>query len=170
MSTPAGYTSVTPWIMTDDTRALLRFVEHAFGGVDAATVPLEDGSVGHAEIRVGDTVVLAFDRRPDWPRLPAMLRVFVDDADAATEAALAAGATLVTPLVTQAFGQRGSRVRDPFGNLWWITAAIEDVAPDEIARRLAQPAYAEAMHEAQASFDREMRGGGPGEASPPVMP
>jgi PhnB protein len=170
MSTPAGCTTVAPWIMTDDTRALLRFVDQAFGGVAAGVVPLEDGSVGHAEIRVGDTVLLAFDRRPGWPRLPAMLRVFVDDADATTEAALAAGATLVTPLLTQAFGQRGSRVRDPFGNLWWITAIVEDVAPDEMARRLSEPVYAEAMHEAQTSFDREMAGGGPGAASPPVLP
>jgi PhnB protein len=158
MSTPAGYTAVAPWIVTDDTRALLDFITTAFDGVDSALVPLQDGTIGHAEIRVGDTVLLAFDRRRGWPHMPSMLRVFVADADAATSAAVAAGASVVTPLLTQAFGQRGSRVRDPFGNIWWITAAIEDVAPDEVFRRLSEPVYADAMQEAQDSLDRELRG------------
>ncbi|MFI6343954.1 VOC family protein [Streptomyces sp. NPDC050560] len=164
MSNPVGYTTVAPWIITDDTRALFEFIGRAFGGVAPALVPLEDGSIGHAEIRVGDTVLLAFDRRKDWPRTPSLLRVFVADADATTEAAVVAGAVVVTPPLTQASGQRGSRVRDPFGNIWWITATVEDVAPDEVFRRLSDPGYAEAMQEAQKSLDREL--GGPGHVSP----
>src|SRR5690242_7289281 len=121
---PAGYTSVAPWVVTPDTGKLLEFVAAAFGGVETGRVPLEDGSIGHAEIRVGDTVLLAFDRRPDWPAMPSLLRVFVADADAAFERAVAAGAAVVTPAVTHAFGQRGGRVRDPFGNIWWISAVV----------------------------------------------
>jgi PhnB protein len=131
---PNGYTTVAPWIVTSDTRAMLDFIARVFDGVDAAQVPLEDGSIGHAEIRVGDTVLLAFDRRQGWPSLPALLRAFVADADATTAAALAAGATLVTAAATHAFGQRGSRVRDPFGNIWWISAIVEDVPADEAFR------------------------------------
>lgn len=168
MSTPPGYTTVAPWIVTNDTGALLNFIASAFEGVELGQVPLEDGSIGHAEIRVGDTVVLAFDRREDWPHTPALLRVFVADADAATTAAVAAGATLVTPPLTQAFGQRGSRVRDPFGNVWWITATVEDVAPDEVFRRLSEPVYADAMRQAQESLDREMSGVEHGDASPRI--
>jgi len=167
---PHGYTTVAPWIVTHDTRALLAFIARVFDGVDAAHVPLEDGSIGHAEIRVGDTVLLAFDTRAGWPALPALLRVFVADADATTAAALAAGATLVTPAATHAFGQRGSRVRDPFGNIWWISAIVEDVPPDEAFRRLAEPVYAAAMRAAQESLDRELSGRGQGVASRPVPP
>jgi PhnB protein len=168
MSTPAGYTTAAPWIVTDDSRALLEFVAAAFGGVDPALVPLADGSIGHAEIRVGDTVLLAFDRRENWPPTPAMIRVFVPDADAATEAAVAAGATVVTPLLTQAFGQRGSRVRDPFGNIWWITAIVEQVEPDEMLRRLSEPGYADAMRQAQETLDRELSGQRQGFSSTPM--
>jgi PhnB protein len=59
--------------------------------------------------------------------------------------------------LTQAFGHRVSRIRDPFGNIWWITAVVEDVAPDEAMRRLSDPVYAEAMREAQETLDRELR-------------
>ncbi|WP_208630591.1 VOC family protein [Amycolatopsis kentuckyensis] len=117
-ATPDGYTTVAPWIVTKDTAALLDFVTAAFDGVELGRVPLADGSIGHAEIRIGDTVVLAFDQREDWPDLPSLLRVFVPDADIAFTAALEAGARVVTALSDNAFGQRGGRVRDPFGNIW----------------------------------------------------
>lgn len=169
MNSPVGYTTVAPWIVTDDTRALLEFITTAFDGVAPALVPLEDGSIGHAEIRVGDTVLLAFDRMKGWPRIQSLLRVFVADADAATTAAVAAGATIVTPPLTQAFGQRGSRVRDPFGNIWWITATVEDVAPDEAFRRLSEPVYADAMREAQESLNRELSGHEHGHVSPVAL-
>ena len=61
-TTPAGYTTVAPWIVTEDTAALLDFVTAAFDGAELVRVPVEDGSIGHAEIRVGDTVLLAFDQ------------------------------------------------------------------------------------------------------------
>jgi PhnB protein len=155
---PAGYTSVAPWIVTPDTGQLLDFLTAAFDGVELARVPLEDGSIGHAEIRIGDTVLLAFDRRPDWPAMPSLLRVYVADADATIERAVAAGARVVTAPATHAFGQRGGRVRDPFGNIWWISAVVEDVAIEEAMRRLAEPAYAAAMRDAQESLDRELGG------------
>jgi PhnB protein len=167
--TPAGYTTVAPWIVTDDTGALLEFIARVFGGVESSRVPLEDGSIGHAEIRVGDTVLLAFDRRADWPATPSLLRVFVADADATMTAAVAAGATIVTPPATHAFGQRGGRIRDPFGNIWWITANVEAVTAEEGLRRLSEPVYAEAMREAQESLDRELSGRDYGTASRPVV-
>jgi uncharacterized glyoxalase superfamily protein PhnB len=159
------YTTVAPWIVTPDTGQLLDFVAAVFGGVELGRVPLEDGTIGHAEIRVGDTVLLAFDRRPEWPAMPSLLRVFVEDADAAMERAVAAGASVVTAAATQAFGQRTGRVRDPWDNIWWISAVVEQVAPEEGLRRLAEPAYAEAMRDAQETLDRELSGGASGRAS-----
>ena len=160
MSTPArsDFTTVAPWIVTRDTGRLLEFVTAAFDGQELARVPLEDGSIGHAEIRVGDTILLAFDQRPGWPDMPSLLRVFVEDADATTARAVAAGARVVTQPRTHAFGQRGGRVRDPFGNIWWISAVVEDVAPEEGMRRLSEPAYADAMRDAQETLDRELSG------------
>ena len=99
---PEGYTTVAPWVVTDDTGAFLDFVTSAFGGVELARVAVEDGTIGHGEIRVGDTVVLAFDRRPGWPLMPSLLRVFVPDADAAMTQAVKAGARIVTKAATNA--------------------------------------------------------------------
>ncbi|MBA4023452.1 MAG: glyoxalase [Gordonia sp.] len=169
-SVPAGYTSVAPWIVTDDTGALLDFVTTAFGGVELARVATADGTIGHAEIRVGDTILLAFDRRPDWPTMPSLLRVFVPDAEVAFAAAIDAGATVITPLSDSAWGDRGGRVRDPFGNIWWVVSRVEEVPDDEIWRRLALPAYAESMQVAQRTFDREMTGRSAGFSSPPIAP
>lgn len=163
--TPAGYTTVAPWVVTKDTGALLDFVAAAFDGVELGRVPLADGSIGHAEIRVGDTVVLAFDQREDWPDLPSLLRVFVADADATFAAALKAGAREVTALTNNAFGQRGGRLRDPFGNIWWVTAAVETVSPDEGMRRLREPEYQHQMRFAQETLDTELSGRAQGRAS-----
>ena len=167
---PEGYTDVAPWVVTDDTGAFLDFVTAAFGGQELARVPVEDGSIGHGEIRVGDTVVLAFDRRADWPVMPSLLRVFVPDADGAMRRAVEAGAVVVTELSDSAFGQRGGRVRDPFGNIWWVVAQVEQVAEDEMWRRLQDPVYAEQMRVAQATLDAELSGRTAGRSSAPVGP
>jgi PhnB protein len=165
---PAGYTTVAPWVVTDDTGAFLDFVTRAFGGVELGRVATEDGLIGHSEIRIGDTVVLAFDRRADWPRLPSLLRVFVSDADAAFAAAIAAGGEVVTALADDAFGQRGGRVKDPFGNVWWVTSHVEDVPEDEMWARLQDPAYAERMRVAQETLDAELSGRTQGRSSKPI--
>ncbi|MBE1469947.1 VOC family protein [Kibdelosporangium phytohabitans] len=169
-TTPAGYTTVAPWISTQDTGALLDFVKAAFDGVELGRVPLADGSIGHAEIRVGDTVLLAFDQREDWPHMPSLLRVFVPDADAAFAAALDAGAREVTALTNNAFGQRGGRIRDPFGNIWWVIANVETVTPEEGMRRLDLPEYQEQMRYAQETLDIELSGRAQGRASEVVKP
>ncbi|MFE6970900.1 VOC family protein [Isoptericola sp. NPDC057653] len=165
---PAGYTSVAPWVVTDDTGAFLDFVTAAFDGDELARVVTEDGSVGHGETRVGDTVVLAFDRRPEWPVMPSLLRVFVPDADAAFARATAAGATVVTDLADSAFGQRGGRVKDPFGNVWWVVSHVEDVPEDVMWQRLQDPVYAGQMRVAQETLDAELSGRHHGRSSAPV--
>ncbi|MDP9792780.1 putative glyoxalase superfamily protein PhnB [Catenuloplanes nepalensis] len=164
------YTTVAPWVVTDDTGAFLDFVTTVFDGEELARVRTEAGAIGHGEIRVGDTVVLAFDRSPEWPVMPSLLRVFVPDADAAVTRAVAAGARVVTPPANDAFGRRGGRVRDPFGNIWWVVAQIEEVSEDEMWRRLRDPVYAEVMRVAQETFDAEMTGRAEGRSSAPIRP
>jgi PhnB protein len=168
ITTPAGYSTVAPWVVTDDTGALLDFIAQAFDGEELARVATEDGSIGHGEIRIGDTVVLAFDRRPEWPALPSLLRVWVPDADEAFEKALAAGATVVTAIASSAFGQRGGRVKDPLGNIWWIASQIEEVAEEVMWQRLQEPFYADQMRDAQATLDAELAGRATGRSSAPV--
>ncbi|MGW3495099.1 VOC family protein [Streptomyces sp. NPDC001020] len=165
---PEGYTTVAPWVVTDDTGAFLDFVTQAFDGEELGRVATEDGLIGHGEIRVGDTVVLAFDRRADWPTMPSLLRVFVTDADQAFARAVAAGGQVVTALADNAFGQRGGRVKDPFGNIWWVVSHVEDVAEDEMWKRLQNPVYAEAMRVAQETLDAELSGRRHGRSSAPV--
>lgn len=161
--------TVQPWLVSRDTRQLLDFVVAAFGGVELACVATEDGGVGHAEIRVGESTLLAFDAQPDWPATFSMLRVFVDDAEAAVDRARAAGARVVTELSDTAWGDRGGRVRDPLGNIWWVVQHFEDVSPAEMVARMSQSGYAEAMVQAQVTLDNELGSGGNNWSSPAVL-
>ncbi|MFD4370631.1 VOC family protein [Streptomyces sp. NPDC058486] len=167
---PEGYTSVAPWVVTDDTAALLDFITLAFEGEEIARVPVEDGTIGHGEIRVGDTVVLAFDRRPDWPVMPSLLRIYVPDADAAMASAVAHGAQVITEVSDSAWGDRGGRVRDPFGNIWWVVSRVEEVDPDVAWQRMSEPKYADAMSTAQETLDAALSGRETGVSSAPQLP
>ncbi|MEV6579926.1 VOC family protein [Streptomyces sp. NPDC051582] len=167
---PEGYTSVAPWVVTDDTGALLDFITAAFGGEELARVAVEDGTIGHGEIRAVDTVVLAFDRRPDWPAMPSLLRVYVADADAALAAAVRHGAQVITEAADSAWGDRGGRVRDPFGNIWWVMSRVEDVAPERAWERMSEPKYAGAMRMAQETLDAALSGRSSGVASAAQRP
>ena len=149
--------SVTPWIISRDTARLIDFITDAFGGVELARVPGPDGGIGHAEIRIGDSVVMMFDARDGWPDTPAFLRLYVADADAAYGRALAAGATSVTEVTGLFFGDRVGRIRDPLGNIWWLQQHIEDVDPAELAQRPSDPVAAQALRYVETSLDAAMR-------------
>ena len=166
---PAGYSTVQPWLITRDTGGLLNFITTVFEGDELARVATEDGGIGHAEIRVGDAILLAFDAQPDWPDTPSILRVYVDDAAATVSRAVAAGGRIVTPLDDSAWGDRGGRIRDPLGNIWWVVQHVEDVPSEVMATRLQDPRYGEAMQRAQATLDAEMGTGGNNWSSPAVL-
>jgi len=142
---PAGYHTVTPWIVSRDTARAIDFMVAAFGGKEIARVHNEDGSIGHAEVQIGDSVVMAFDAREAWPDTPAFLRLYVEDADAVFAQALQAGATPVTEVTHLFFGDRVGRVRDPLGNLWWIQSRVEEVSVEEMTRRMDDPVWKDAM-------------------------
>jgi PhnB protein len=142
---PEGYTTVTPWIISPDTGRLIDYVRTAFGAEELARIVGADGRIGHAEVRIGDAVVMMFDAKPGWPPTPAFLRLYVPDADAVHRQAVAAGGTSVTEVTHLFFGDRVGRVRDPLGNLWWIQAHIEDVSPEQMQSRMSDPAFTRAM-------------------------
>jgi uncharacterized glyoxalase superfamily protein PhnB len=148
---PEGYTTVTPFVIVKGAAQLLDFIRDAFDGAELARVPNADGTLGHAETRIGNAVVMMFDAKPDWPATPAFLRLYIEDCDATVQQALRAGATLVTEPTNMPWGDRVARVKDPFGNLWWIMTRVEDVSLEEMERRYEQQEYIEAMEYVQGA-------------------
>jgi uncharacterized glyoxalase superfamily protein PhnB len=155
---PDGYHAVTPWILSNDTAGLLEFIAKAFGGRDAYRMENPDGTIAHAEIHIGDSVVMLFDTDQAVPT-PAFIRLFVEDADAVYRQALAAGAASVTKVTELAFGDRVGRVRDPAGNIWWIQSHVEDVDQAEMERRGREEKYAAAMAYVQTSLKHAIERG-----------
>jgi uncharacterized glyoxalase superfamily protein PhnB len=132
---PDGYHSVSPYLLTPDVNGLIAFLRESFGAAEVERHQRPDGSIGHAEVRIGDSIVMMGGAQPDWPPSPAHLYVYLDDVDAAYARALRAGGTSVREPALQYYGDRMGGVKDPFGNTWWIATHVEDVAPDEMARR-----------------------------------
>ncbi|MFJ9783760.1 VOC family protein [Amycolatopsis sp. NPDC101161] len=148
---PDGYTTVTPWIIGHDTAGLLGFLKEAFDAEELGRVVGDDGKIGHAEVRIGDAVVMAFDAPGDWAETPAFLRLYVQDSEETQRRAIEAGAIEVTRQTVLFFGDRVGRVRDPFGNLWWIQTRLENLDEAEMARRAQLPEYIEAMNYVQGA-------------------
>lgn len=158
---PSRYARVNAWVISRDTDAQVRFLTEAFGAAETpgSRVLDSDGRIGHVEVDLGESVIMLFDSKPDWPPTPSHLRVYVDDIAGTVERAVAAGARVVTRPTGLAFGEIVARVRDPQGHLWWLHERVEDVAPDELGRRFADPAAQEAMAYVQSSLGNEMRAG-----------
>ncbi|MEU1388395.1 MULTISPECIES: VOC family protein [unclassified Nonomuraea] len=148
---PEGYTSVTPWIISRDTAGLIDWLKAAFDAVELGRMTGPDGEVQHAEVRIGNAVVMLFDARPEWPSTPGLLRLYVPDAEAVHRRAVEAGGTSVTDVTHLFFGDLVGRVRDPWGNLWWIQTHVEDVSAEEVERRLADPGFVKAMEYVQGA-------------------
>ncbi|MEU4422233.1 VOC family protein [Actinoplanes sp. NPDC024001] len=158
MRIPGGKSTVTPYVAAKGAARFLDFVEEVFTTDRAMRVLNEDGTIGHAEIRIGNSVIMVFDSRPEWPDTPSLLCVYVEDADKVVARALDAGATLVTEVRTSGIvGDRGGRIKDPVGNIWWVQTHLEDVDEATMRQRFGDPAELETMRYAQESFDTEMR-------------
>jgi PhnB protein len=148
---PEGYGTVTPWVVTNDTRRLLEFMKQAFDAEELGRVEVEGGAIGHAEARIGDSIIMMFDS-PFAVATPGLLRLYVEDGAAVVARAVEAGATVVTQLTDLAWGDRVGRVRDPLGNLWWIQERVEEPTPEELARRFQDPKFTQAMHYLQSTL------------------
>jgi PhnB protein len=154
------HASVTPWIISKDSAALIRFLEAAFGAQEIAGSRMlnPDGSIAHVEVTIGDSIVMLFDSYQGWPETPAFFRLFLEDADATYRQALKSGATAVTEVTELFWGDRVGRVRDPFGNIWWLQSHVADVPYDEMQTRMSEPAMIEAMQYVQQSLVDALRG------------
>lgn len=157
---PSGYSRINPWVISRDTGAEIEFMRRAFGAQERGTRVLNaDGTIGHAEVELADSVVMLFDAQPGWPDLPAHLRVYVADAQATVDSAVVAGARVVTRPTELAFGERVARVRDPQGHLWWIHERVEELDPEEMGLRFAELPFQQAMAYVQESLSNELKGG-----------
>jgi PhnB protein len=156
---PQRYARVDPWVISRDTDAEVRFLAAAFGAVETPGSRMldPDGDIGHVEVEIGDSVIMLFDAKPGWPPTPAHLRVYVNDVAATADRAVAAGARVVTSPTLLAFGERVARVRDEQGHLWWLHQRVEDVRPEEITARFADPAALTAMTYVQRTLHEELR-------------
>ncbi len=132
---PEGYHTVTPFIVAEGTAKLIDFIKQAFGAEEIERLAAPDGTVMHAEIRIGDSILMLGESQGEWKPMPAALYVYVTDADATYARALGAGATSLKEVADQFYGDRNGSVRDAWGNVWSIGTHIEDVSPDEMRRR-----------------------------------
>lgn len=134
---PDGYHSVTPYLVVRDVPALIRFIEQSFGGRETLRMKRPDGSIMHAEVRIGDSAVMMGAAADPNQTMPAMLHLYVEDADAVYTRALQAGATSIRAPQNESYGDRMAGVQDAQGNQWWIATHVEDVSPEEQGRRAA---------------------------------
>ncbi len=137
---PERFHTLTPISMVADPARLISFVEDVLGGEVERQFHASDGTVAHAEVRIGDSLLMAGPASKEYPAFPAMICVYLDDVDAAYAAALAAGATSLRPPEDQPYGDRSAGVVDPEGNQWWLTTRIEDLTREEISERVRQAA------------------------------
>ncbi|BCN74434.1 glyoxalase [Prescottella equi] len=139
---PDGYRTLTPYLAVPDGHAALDFYVRGLGAVIVDRMDAPDGTVMHAEIRIGDSMLQLSQEMPDFGlKAPAQgwvhssLVVYVEDTDAFVDSAVRAGATLVTPVADAFSGDRHGVFLDPFGHRWAVCTRIEDVPPAEVARR-----------------------------------
>jgi uncharacterized glyoxalase superfamily protein PhnB len=140
---PAGYHTVTPYIVCRDASNAIEFYKRAFGAKEKIRMPGPGGKLMHAEIKVGDSVVMLCDEMPEMGAVspaslggsPASILMYVKNVDAAVEKAATAGATVVMPVQDMFWGDRYGRVKDPFGHEWQIATHKEDLTAKQMAQR-----------------------------------
>jgi PhnB protein len=132
---PREYHHVTPYLVIQDAAKLIDFLKRVFGASEKEILKTPEGRIMHAEVKIGDSVIMMGEPGGRWKPMPAALYVYVEDADAAYKRALDAGASSVMAPADQFFGDRNAGVQDAFGNMWWIATHKEDVAPEELERR-----------------------------------
>jgi PhnB protein len=140
---PQGYRAITPYLIVKGAAAAIDFYKHVFDATELMRMAGPDGRVGHAELRIGDSVLMLADEPAGQAyRSPSSLGgssvtllLYVRDVDAAFARAMAAGAQTLKPLANQFYGDRSGTLQDPYGHVWTVATHVEDVSPEEMQRR-----------------------------------
>jgi len=142
---PDGYPMVSPYLCVDGANAAIEFYGTVFGCTERMRIPAPDDKVGHAELQFGDSVIMLSDEFPEMgataPKAGvggSTLSVYVEDVDAVFAKAIEAGAKEVRPVTDEFYGDRLGQFEDPFGHRWSVATHIEDVSPEEMAKRAAE--------------------------------
>ncbi|HYB97716.1 MAG TPA: VOC family protein [Candidatus Limnocylindrales bacterium] len=140
---PEGYHSITPYLIVDDASAAIEFYKKAFGATELFRIPSPGNKIGHAELRIGNSIMMMADEHPEVgarsPRTiggsPVSIMLYVEDVDAVARQAVAAGAKCVREVSNQFYGDRAGSFEDPFGHQWHVHTHVEDVSAEEMQRR-----------------------------------
>jgi PhnB protein len=133
---PDGFHTITPNIIIDDVANAIEFYKKVFGAEEKVRLATPDGKIVHCELAIGDSRLNIGEAMEGWPAHPLLAQIYVADADAVFEQAVAAGAKVVTPMSDMFFGSREGRVSDCFGGTWTISTRKEIISTEEMQRRL----------------------------------
>ncbi len=135
---PSGYHSVTPYLVVEGAPKLIDFLKQTFNAQEMARMNGPEGRVAHAEVKIGNSIVMMSDATTQYPSMPGNLYVYVEEVDMVYKRALEAGAASVSQPTNQFYGDRSASVKDPMGNIWGIATHVEEVAPEEMQRRMKE--------------------------------
>jgi PhnB protein len=143
---PDGYPQVTPYLCVEGAAAAIDYYSAVFGATERTRMPAPEGKVGHAELQIGDSVIMLADEFPEMNILspksiggtPVSLSIYVEDVDGVVERAVGAGATALRPVRDEFYGDRTGQFEDPFGHRWSVSTHIEDVSEEEMAKRATE--------------------------------
>ncbi len=148
---PDGYPRVTPYLIVDGADAAIDFYKSVLGASERMRMDGPDGRVGHAELEIGDSVVMLADEHPEMdirgPKTvggtPVSLHVYVEDTDGVFARALESGASVLQAVEDKFYGDRSGSFEDPFGHHWHVATHVEDISPEEMSKRAAETASAD---------------------------
>jgi PhnB protein len=140
---PEGYSTLTPYLTVDDAAGAIEYYKSAFGAEERVRMDTRDGRIGHAELAIGDSIVMLSDAFPQSSTRPpkelggttASVFVYVEDVDGVVQRAIDAGATVKMEVEDQFWGDRFGTIEDPYGHIWSIATHVEDVPPEEMEER-----------------------------------
>ena len=137
---PDGYHTANTYLIVDGLDKLLDFLKDAFDAKEIERIAMPDGTIMHAEVRIGDSVIMMGPPKGEFGAMPSMVYLYVEDCDSTYQNALKAGATSEMEPADQFYGDRNAGVKDFAGNLWWIATHIEDVSEEELQKRAMEMA------------------------------
>jgi PhnB protein len=140
---PEGYPRVTPYLIVDGGTRAIDFYTSVLGASERMRMPAPGGRIGHAELQLGDSIIMLADENPDmdirgpssFGGTPVSLHVYVEDSDDVFERAVKAGAKALRPVEDRFYGDRSGQFEDPFGHRWDVATHVEDVPPEEMSKR-----------------------------------
>jgi PhnB protein len=143
---PKGYHSITPYLVIKGAAQAIEYYKKVFGANEVVRMPGPGGTIGHAELQIGDSRIMLADENPSMGQgytsassmggSPVSLYLYMPDVDRVFERATAEGAKVLKPVQDQFYGDRSGFIQDPFGHLWGIATHVEDVSPQEMQERL----------------------------------